>query len=153
MKPALYCSQLEAFHDEELSQAEWRAMAEHVENCPACRRELACLCALDGILRPRRAQPDISAAVMDRVAELVSAGPRRTPDILAGWWKGPALALASCAVYAVCVETGLLPTGYDPLASALAAQSEAQKLSSVLFGNSRGGSEEMLAMLLDGDKK
>lgn len=151
MKPVHYCSQLEAFHDGELSQAERPAMAAHVKNCPVCREELACLRAMDNILVQRGMNSDITGTVMNRVAELVSAGPRSALSILAGWWKVPALALASCAVYALCVETGLLPGGRSQLVSALSAYKSSQKISAMLYGGQKAGDEQLLALLIEGD--
>lgn len=144
---------LSAFHDGELQLREMQEIKTHLAICPECALEVSRLRGLDALLIPLPAGTDreFEAEVMERIMNDVPEVDAQLP--YTGWWKVPALALASCAVYAICVETGLLPTGYDPLASALAAQDEAQTLSSVLFGNSRGGSEQMLAMLLDGDKK
>jgi len=143
---------LSAYHDGELPFLEMLAVKTHLAICPECYLELSQLRDLDALFAPSSAVTEraFETAVMARIMNDAPEADARA--VYAGWWKVPALALASCAVYAVCVETGLLPSGYD-LASALAAQSEAQKLSSVLFGNSRGGNEQMLAMLLDGDKK
>jgi len=151
MKQGHYCSQLEAFHDGELPQAERPAMAEHVKNCPACREELAGLRALEGILRPQLSQADIIEPVMSRVAELVIARPPSALTILAGWWKVPALALASCAVYALCVETGLLPGARSQLVSVLSAYNSSQKISAMLYGGQKAGDEQLLALLFEGD--
>ena len=144
---------LSAYHDGELPFLEMLAVKAHLAICPECYCEVSQLCDLDAVLTPPSVvtDRDFEAEVMERIMSDAPEADARA--LYAGWWKVPALALASCALYAVCVETGLLPAGYDPLASALAAQSEAQKLSSVLFGDSRGGSEQMLAMLLDGDRK
>ncbi|HBA60517.1 MAG TPA: hypothetical protein DCZ92_06815 [Elusimicrobia bacterium] len=144
---------LSAYHDGELPFLEMLAVKTHLAVCAECFSELSRLRDLDALLTPAPAvtEQGFEAAVMARIIDHDPETDARA--LYTGWWKVPALALASCAGYAVCVETGLLPAGYDPLASALAAQSEAQKLSSVLFGNSRAGSEQMLAMLLDGDKK
>lgn len=151
MKPGYYCGQLEAFHDGELPQAERLSMEEHVRNCPDCREELADLRAMDNLLVPRGMQCDITGAVMNRVAELVSARPRSALSILAGWWKVPALALASCAVYALCVETGLLPGRQSQLVSALSAYNSSQKISAMLYGGQKAGDEQLLALLIEGD--
>ncbi len=144
---------LSAFHDRELQLWEMLEIKTHLATCPECSLEISRLRGLDALLTPlppgtdREFAAEVMALIIN-IAPVVEAQPS-----YAGWWKVPALALVSCAVYAVCVETGLLPTCSDPLASALAAQNETQTLSSMLFGNSRGGSEQVLAMLLDGDKK
>jgi len=144
---------LSAFHDRELQLREMLEIRAHLSVCAECSREVRELIDLDMLLTPAAVvqDPEFAAEIMGRIIDRAPAA-ERLPSYT-GWWKVPALALASCAVYAVCVETGLLPSGSDPFAAALAAQSEAQRLSSVLFGNSVGGSEQMLTMLLDGDKK
>ncbi len=142
---------LPSFHDQELQLREVQEIRAHLPECQECAREVRELRALDALLARTAAGNDtqFAAAVMERVLDRAPAAEARPS--YAGWWKVPAFALASCAAYALCVETGLLPSVSDQLASALAAQNEAQKLSTMLFGNSRSGSGEMLAMLLDGD--
>ena len=107
---------------------------DHLEHrIAAAGAEVDGLRALEGILRPQLSQADIIEPVMSRVAELVSARPPSALTILAGWWKVPALALASCAVYALCVETGLLPGARSQLVSVLSAYNSSQKISAMLF--------------------
>lgn len=139
---------MQAFHDGELAPAARRAAEAHLAACAACRAELGGLRALDSLLRRRAAFADISGRVMASAALL-----RPTASPLHGWWKLPAMALASVAVYALCVEAGLLPDRRGALAAAVTAQKETQKLSAMLFGRSAGGGEEMLAMLFDGEGK
>ena len=147
------CKDLEAYHDGELPPRERALAEEHLRGCPACAGRLAELRALDRLLAPPPALTgaDISAAVLARLP--AAAGPVLLKRSLRGWWKVPALALASGAAYALCVETGLLPSGAASLASALAAQNEASKISSLLFGRTPAGSEQLLAMVLEGDRK
>lgn len=139
---------LQAFHDGELSPAAAGAVKAHIASCPACREELKALRSLDVLLKRKEPFSDISSAVMERVgAAAPAAGP------LGGWWKLPAMALASIAIYAFCVESGLLPERAHALTAAVAAQREAGKASALLFGGSAGSKEELLAMLLEGDNK
>lgn len=147
------CKELEAYHDGELPPAEKALLEAHLDGCAACRERLAGLRALDRLMAPPEelAGRDISAAVLARLP--ASAGPELLKRTLRGWWKVPALALASCAAYALCVETGLLPSNPYSLTSALAAQNEAAKLSSLIFGKNQSGSEQLLAMVLEGDGK
>ncbi|MCX5786233.1 MAG: zf-HC2 domain-containing protein [Elusimicrobia bacterium] len=152
MNPDDFCAKLEAFHDGELPPAEARAVAAHINTCPCCREELSHLRAMEVILKPCVTTSNISVAVMARIAVLDSVGVYHTPAF-AGWWKVPVLALASCAVYALCVETGLLPVSQSPLLAAVAAHKEAEKLSIMIFGGGETGSEQLLAMLLEGGKK
>jgi anti-sigma factor RsiW len=152
MKPNHFCDQLEAFYDGELPQTERRAMSEHVKSCRDCREGLAGLRALEGILRPQLEQADITEAVMDRVMELVRARPRSALSFLDGWWKVPAFALASFAVYALCVETGILPGGRSQLAAAISAYRSSQKISTMLYGGQKADNEQLLALLLEGDE-
>ncbi len=147
------CKDLEAYHDGELPPAEQARIEAHLGGCRACAGRLAELRALDRLLAApaELAEKDISAAVLARLP--AAAGPVMLKRALRGWWKVPALALASCAAYALCVETGLLPAYSSSLASALAAQNEAAKLSSLIFGRNQTGSEQLLAMVLEGDGK
>ena len=147
-------NKLSAFHDKELQRGEMAHIRAHLAKCAGCSLEISRLRALDGILTPHTARADRKFAidVMERITRLRGLQTIRRP-IYAEWWKVPALALTSCAAYILCVETGLLPSGPYSLASTLAAQSDASKASSVLFGGSHGGSGQMLALLLDGDKK
>ena len=152
MNPDNFCAKLEVFYDGELPPAGARAAAAHIDTCPSCRGELSRLRALEKILKPHIPAPDISAAVIARIATL-DAGATRRKLTFVGWWKVPALALVSCAIYALCVETGLLPASQSPLLAAVAAQKEAEKLSIMLFGGRETDSEQLLAMLLEGGKK
>lgn len=146
MKPEDQHPDLQAFHDGELPPAACRAVQGHLAACGRCRAGLEELRALDSLLRRKELFADISASV------LASAALIRPPaSPLRGWWKLPAMALASVAAYALCVEAGLLPDRGGALASAVAAQKETQQLSTLLFGRSAGGGEQMLAMLLDGE--
>lgn len=147
------CNELDVYHDGELPPAERALVEKHLRGCGACAVRLAELRALGLFLTPpaQLTGRDISAAVLARLP--ASAGPELLRRTLRGWWKVPALALASCAAYALCVETGLIPSSPYSLASALAAQNEAAKLSSLIFGGSPAGSEQLLAMVLEGDGK
>ena len=147
------CDKTETCYDGELAGAEAVAAAAHTSACPACGARIAELQAVDKALDPARAMAgaDVSRAVMARIAELPA---RAAAHPFAGWWKVPAFALASCAVYALCAEAGLLP-GYSAasLAAALRAERETAHFSSMMFGTSRAGRGEMLAMVLEGGKK
>jgi len=147
MTPDAQHPELQAFHDGELPRGAAAAVRAHVTACPACRGELRLLRALDSLLKRKETFNDISGAVLARVGAAGAAGSRHS-----GWWKLPAMALASIAAYALCVETGLLPDRSRALTAAVTAQKEARELSALLFGRSAGGKEEMLAMLLEGEK-
>ena len=145
------CKELEAYHDGELPPAERALMEAHLHGCGACAERLAGLRALDRFLAmpTETSARDISAAVLKRLPAAAESELRSRS--LRGWWKVPALALASCAAYALCVETGLLPSSNYSLTSTLAAQSEAGKLSALIFGRNQSGSEQLLAMVLEGN--
>lgn len=147
------CKELEAYHDGELPPAGAALVEAHLRGCGACAGRLADLRALDRLTAPPAAltNRDISAAVLARLP--AAAGPELLKRALRGWWKVPALALASCAVYALCVETGLLPSYPYSLTAALTSQNETARLSSLIFGGSQAGSEQLLAMVLEGDGK
>jgi hypothetical protein len=86
------------------------------------------------------------------MAAVRAAAPERRP-LLAGWWKVPAIALAACAVYALCVETGLWPPGNRTLAAALSAGTETARARQLLFGGQRSDDANLLAMVLEGGSK
>jgi anti-sigma factor RsiW len=152
MNPENLCAKTEAFHDGELSPTEARAIIAHIGGCPSCREKLTHLRALEMILRPHVPAGDISAAVMSRLAALDTVDTRQA-SVFAGWWKVPALALASCAVYALCVETGVLPANRSQLLTAMAAHKEAERFSTMIFGGREASSEQLLTMLLEGEGK
>lgn len=152
MNPEDLCAKLEALHDGELPEAQARAVRAHMDGCPSCRLKLAQLAAMEQALKPGIPAADISAAVMSRIAALDARGRRRTPSFFR-WWKVPALALASCAVYVLCVESGSLPSTRSQLPSAIASYKETEDFTAMLFGNKAPGNEQLLTMLLEGDKK
>ncbi len=102
-------------------------------------------------LSPARAMKgaDISARVMERVTAL----PAYAGKPFAGWWKVPALALASCAVYALCVEGGLFADTAASLAAAINSEREASNVSAMVFGRGGAGKGELLAMVLERGNK
>lgn len=153
MKPSHNCGNIEAYLDGELSPRETLETAGHLASCRECREALAELQALDSMLAqgPDAGPKSICGSVMARVRTMLPHAPRRNP--FSGWWKVPALAFASCAVYAVCVETGLLPSGAASLHTALRAQKETGRVYSMLFGINVTNNENLLAMVLEGDEK
>ncbi len=152
MNPEHFCAELEAFHDGELPEAQARAVSAHLGGCPSCREKLALLRAMEQVLKPHFPAADISAAVMGRITAMDSGEPLRA-HIFAGWWKVPALALASCAIYALRVETGFLPFRHSQLPAAVAAYKETEDFTAMIFGNREPGSAQLLTMLLEGDEK
>ncbi len=102
-------------------------------------------------LSPARAMKgaDVSAVVMARVRELPAYGARP----FAGWWKVPALALASCAAYALCVEGGLFANTASSLAAVIKAERQASSVSAMIFGRGGAGEGELLAMVLERGNK
>ncbi|HNW45300.1 MAG TPA: zf-HC2 domain-containing protein [Elusimicrobiales bacterium] len=147
------CDNLESFHDGELPPDELARMKEHVDTCRYCAEKLQALRALDRLLTPplKISARDISAAVI--AALPAAADAELSHRLWRGWWKVPALVLASCAAFAICVETGLLPSRTYSLAAELAAQSQASQLSSLLFGKTADGDEELLALMFKGEGK
>lgn len=152
MNPEDLCAELEALHDGELPEVQARAVRAHIDDCPSCRLKLAQLAAMEQALKPGIPAADISAAVMSRIAALDSRGMRRAPSF-SGWWKVPALALASCAAYVLCVESGLLPPARSQLPSAIASYKKTEDFTAMLFGTKEPGREQLLTMLLEGDRK
>lgn len=152
MTPEHLCAKLEALHDGELPEAQAHAVRAHIDGCPSCRLKLAQLAAMEQVLKPGVPAADISADVMSRIAALDTRGSRRAPSF-PGWWKVPALALASCAAYMLCVEAGLLPPVRSQLPSAIASYKKTEDFTAMLFGTKEPGREQLLTMLLEGDKK
>ncbi|HNW44870.1 MAG TPA: zf-HC2 domain-containing protein [Elusimicrobiales bacterium] len=145
---------IEAYHDGELPPRELLLLKEHLSNCKYCAGKLAELRALDRLLAPpsETTSRDISAAVLAALPLAADTELRRRPWL--GWWKVPALVMASCALFVLGIETGLFPSSTRALASALAAQSETHKLSSLLFGRGTSDDEELLAAVFDcGEEK
>ncbi len=95
---------------------------EHLKGCGSCRKEAELLSKswqalamyetpapggefVDSLMAKIRAgQAEAQSPVFSFKPFGFSAEARAA---LAGWWKVPALTLASCAVYLVCIETGL----------------------------------------------
>lgn len=144
---------LEAFHDGELPGAELAGIAAHLAGCPECSRELNLLRAVDELLAKENAPADTAfeADVMAGIRHARRAAEQTDTDKF-GWWKVPALALASCAAYLLYAETRILPSGSDYLSSVLAAQGEVSRFSSYLLGTPTG-EEQLLAMALKGGRK
>jgi|GEM_PF-2327736 len=146
------CAKLELFYDGELPLSEARSVAAHIGGCSACREALARLYAMDEILKSRVMAADISTVVMERISALDDGGMRRT--VMSGeWLKAPALVLASCALYVLCVETGVLPARQPRLLAAVATHKEAATFSNMLFGRVEIDSEQILTMLLEGERQ
>jgi len=143
---------LSAFHDEELPRAETLLIEKHLAGCAVCSLELARLRALDELLAPRAQWEDdraFTAEVLERIRDgqyAQAAG--QSP--YAGWWKVPALALASFAMYALYVETALLPSEADYLTAALSARGNTRDLAGLLLADGRGSDAQILAMVLEG---
>lgn len=146
------CKDLEAYHDGELPPADQRHMREHVKNCPACAAELAELRAMESMLTARfKDDRDISAAVLSRIPK--TAPQRPAGYFWQGWWKVPAMALASCALTLVLLESGLIPYNSYMLTAAITGQREALKLTGFLFGKPQVEDDKLLALLFDGGEK
>jgi anti-sigma factor RsiW len=142
------CGNIAAYYDGELDPAGTAEAAAHLAGCPACRAELAELKAVDAALASG-GEPDISGRVMAAIRR--RAAPPR--PLFAGWWKVPAIALASCGLYVLFVETGLWPPGRaSSLAALLSARGETEELRALLPGQSEKDAS-LLAMVLEGDVK
>ena len=125
-------------------------LAAHLEGCEACRKEAELLSkawqALD-----KYVAPELGADFVDSLMEKIKAGQAAQQDAsgfsFSGWWKVPALTLASCAVYVVCVESGLFPQRQA------AGKYEAAGVISAVFADSREtGRGNLLGMMEGADK-
>ena len=153
MKQNHHCEKIEAYHDGELCPEEMLQIAGHLTTCRECRETLAELKVLETMLAPARGA-DASAlcpAVMIRVRAMQPQP--RYGNLFSGWWKAPAIALASCAVYAICVEMGFLSAGSASLAATLESRKESEHVYSMIFGIRRPDNENLLALVLQGDNK
>lgn len=122
----------------------------HLKGCEACRREAELLSkawqALD-----KYVAPELGADFVDSLMEKIKAGQAAEQDeafSFAGWWKVPALALASCAVYLVCIETGLMPSRqYVP-----EAQDAAGSISGIFSESQEPGGGSLLNLVEGADQ-
>jgi anti-sigma factor RsiW len=106
---ARFHDSLGAFHDGELAEPQAAELARHLQQCGACRTELAQLEWLDGSLRalPRsEPSPELAARVHARVAELAPQlaprSARRAPRRLeqrAGWAAAALCAAAAALLF------------------------------------------------------
>jgi len=153
MKQNHHCEKIEAYHDGELRPEEMLEIAGHLTTCRKCRETLAELKVMETMLAPARGADasSIRPAVMARVRAMQSQP--RYGSFFSGWWKAPAIALASCAVYAICVEMGFLSAGSASLAATLGSYKESERVYSMIFGIRRPDNENLLAMVLQGDNQ
>jgi hypothetical protein len=137
---------LQTFYDGELTGTEIVRIAVHLAGCPECYGELNLLQAIDKLLTKERAEADIAfeADIMTGIMHERRFA-EQTDNF--GWWKVPALALASCAVYLLYAETRILPSSSDYLSYMLAAQGEVSQFSNYLLGTPTGEAQ-ILAMAL-----
>lgn len=87
-------------------------LAAHLAGCEACRKEAELLSkawqALDKYVAPELGE-EFVASLMEKIKDGQAAQQDASGFSFSGWWKVPALTFASCAVYVVCVESGLFP--------------------------------------------
>jgi len=148
-----FCANIDDYHDNELSPDESYRMKEHLRRCRACADRLVWLRTVDCLIaKPlKTADRDISAEVMAKLS--VAAASELTRRSWRGWWKVPVLIFASCVVYIICVETGLLPSKSYSKAAVFVTHSEVSKLSRLFFRECGRGAEKLLAIIYDGDEK
>ena len=152
----------------ELKDGEKAELQAHLNGCEACRKELELLSkswqALDSFK-----VPTLGREFEDSLMARIRAGRRKEQDsvfsfalsgfsaearaALSGWWKVPALTLASCAVYVLCIETGLMPSRqYYPSAAASAQNAPNPILAMLSDGPRTGGPGYVLTLVEGADK-
>lgn len=84
---------------------------EHLNACAACKGELELFSRtwelMDAYKTPELSG-DFTPSLMRRIRAEGSA--EEPENGLGQWWKVPAMTLASCAIYLLCVETAILPS-------------------------------------------
>ena len=152
----------------ELTDRERAELQSHLDGCEACRKELELLSkswqALDSFNAPmlgREFEDSLMARIRsgrtkeqgDSFGIALSGLSAEARAALSGWWKVPALTLASCAVYVLCIETGLMPSRQYYSSSAASAQSAPNPISAILSdGQSTGGPGYVLVLTEGADK-
>jgi len=152
----------------ELSDGEKAELQAHLDGCVGCRKELELLSkswqALDNFKVPA-----LSLEFEDSLMSRIRAGRRKEEDAffgfdlfglsanaraaLSGWWKVPALTLASCAVYVLSIETGLMPSRqYYPSAAARVQSAPNPIFAMLSEGQRTGGPGYVLALVEGADK-
>ncbi|MEI7530258.1 MAG: zf-HC2 domain-containing protein [Elusimicrobiota bacterium] len=145
-----------------LSDAEKAELSGHLDECASCRKEAELLSKAWQALELYEA-PALGDKFVDALVAKLRAGQAQeqasgfnpfalSPDTraaLTGWWKVPAMTLASFAVYVLCVETGLMPARQF---SAPAAQSSGSALSNIFSDGTEAGGGNLLTMLEGADK-
>ena len=99
-------------------------------------------------LRPRLSEAHWTA---QRNRILSRLAPEESVSAFAGWWKVPALTLASCAVYVRCVETSLLPQPTSEPPAAASSSAGVVTLSTILSDGQEPSEGHLLTMILEGD--
>ena len=122
-------------------------LAAHLAGCEACRKDTELLSkawqALD-----KYVAPELGEEFVDSLMEKIKAGQEAAGVGFSGWWKVPALTLASCAIYLVCSETGLTPSrNYTAQ-----AHGGAVSFSALLSGDQDSGGGNLLTLVEGADK-
>ncbi len=129
-------------------------LAAHLAGCEACRKDTELLSkawqALD-----KYVAPELGEEFVDSLMEKIKAGQVAQQDeasgfSFSGWWKVPALTLASCAIYLVCIESGLTPSRQHAQ-PAVSARSET--LSSIFSDGQEAGGGTLLTLVSEGADK
>lgn len=143
-----------------LQESEKAGLMEHLAGCALCRGEMELLenswRALDAYKAPEPGD-DFTDSVMRNIR----AGQAQEQNsvfssnhfgflsgaraAMAGWWKVPAITLASCAVYVLCIENGLLPQRR--------ADFETDGGISAIFADSPGAGGGNLLIMMEGVDK
>jgi len=151
----------------DLSDAEKADYLAHLNGCESCRNEDALLAKSWQALDMYKA-PILGDGFVDSLMARIRSGQTEEKypvfvfnpfglsasarAALAGWWKVLAFTLASCAVYLICIETGVMPSRqYLPPASAV-SQSGSGTFSTMFSDSQDSGGGHLLAIMEGADK-
>ncbi len=154
---------------DDLNDAEKAEFLGHLKACDYCDKEMSLLSKSWQTLS-LYAPPELGDEFVDSLMAKIRAGrakkqswifrfiplgfSQNTRAALSGWWKVPALTLASCAIYLVCIETGFMPSRQFAPAAISASQDGAGTISSMLSdGQETGGGGHLLTIICEGADK
>ena len=146
-----------------LEAGEKAGLSGHLKSCEPCRKEQELLARSWQMLDMYEA-PQLGGGFVDNLMQKVRSGQAENLKhvsgfnlagaraVFAGWWKVPAFALVSCAIYALCVETGLSPER-SSLHNTTSIHSGTGTLSTMLSDGREADGGYLLAMLSEGADK